>query len=176
MTGDRASVLLEIGRQGQVLIRKAFNSLLSEDAWTHTHTCVRECKRDRQRKGVYIAICVCNLWGFLSIFLSLNTRYCVCVCVQSMCVRWCEHLHTTSFVTGFSLAGVSTHQRHNGRPRTIPLCRDSLLLAREKRETSGEKTHYLGTKTMLLPWTGFDLYLMWIYGRTDTFTVMKANV
>lgn len=105
----------------------------------------------------------------------------VCVCVHDVgdfaacfcCLYVC-----------FLQAGVRTHQRHTEggggegeRPGTDPICRE-ILLAREKSETSVERREKHSLRWISGRFLELTLIcsLMWIYGRSDAFTVMKANV
>lgn len=88
------------------------------------------------------------------------------------------------FVCVFSAGrGPNTSEAHRGgegkgeRPGTDPICRE-ILLAGEKSETSVERREKHSLRWISGRFLELTLIcsLMWIYGRSDAFTVMKANV
>lgn len=88
------------------------------------------------------------------------------------------------FVCVFSAGrGPNTSEAHRGgeeegeRPGTDPICRE-ILLAGEKSETSVERREKHSLRWISGRFLELTLIcsLMWIYGRSDAFTAMKANV
>lgn len=92
------------------------------------------CERERIRVRVCVWCLCCHLLVF-EISESEQTLepehsplHFLCVRNMKICAR--QHQAPTRSMfrylyESFSLAGVSTHQRHRGRPGTIPLCRDT---------------------------------------------------
>lgn len=89
----------------------------------------------------------------------------VCMCV--FCRQGSEHIRGTQ----------RGGEGKGERPGTDPICRE-ILLAREKSETSVERREKHSLRWISGRFLELTLIcsLMWIYGRSDAFTVMKANV